>query len=47
MGQAEADGVQQRPVQDMEENNSKHQFRAGPEKQLCRKDAGEPDEPNH
>lgn len=40
MEQGEAPEVQQRYVQDMEENNSKHQFRAEPEKHLCRKDVG-------
>lgn len=42
MDQGEAHEVQQRHVQDPEVNNSMHQYRTGDEKQLCRKDVGDP-----
>lgn len=45
MGQGKAHEVQQRHVQDPEENKSEHQFRPGSEKQLCRKGVGEPGGP--
>lgn len=45
MDQGEAHEVQQRHVQDPEENNSMHQYRPGDEKQLCRKDVGDPGGP--